>query len=49
MINFERMAEAQKDLAYHTKQYFDILVQNGFKEEHAIMLVVAWQNSMLRG
>jgi hypothetical protein len=45
-MNFERMAELQKDLAFHVRNYFDLLKQNGFTDEQALVLTAAWQDAM---
>jgi hypothetical protein len=46
-INFDAMRDSQKDLAYHVKQYYSMLTDQGFTPEQAILLVVAWQNAIL--
>lgn len=46
MIDFERMGEMQKDLAYHVRNYYDTLLKNGFEPEQALLLTIAWQDAM---
>jgi hypothetical protein len=45
-MNFEKMAEMQKDLAYHVRNYYEILLANGFTKEEALVLSVAWQDAI---
>lgn len=45
-MDFERMAEMQKDLAYHVRNYYETLLVNGFTKEEALALSIAWQDAM---